>query len=322
MAPLSAYRSQYKRIKDMTRLIKSVRGELEQPVSIAVIAEPQVEAEMLSRLGLTGPESTVFGLSSLADEKLTDSKIKSADLAMVVISAKTPNETLERMVKQARLAKKRLVIVTGSKTGEDLINRLADVFRVSGEDVIFVPDADTHALENVLVPRIVGKIEGKEIALAAAVPLFKEEVAQRIISQTANQNALIGAMVFIPGADMPILTANQVKMILRLSAVYNQELSAKRLYEVLAVVAGGFAFREAARQALSFIPVAGWAVKGAVAYAGTVALGRVAKKYFEDILKPEGESVGLSDTEKGESVDSLAANREGTAKGREAESLY
>jgi len=36
-----------------------------------------------------------------------------------------------------------------------------------------------------------------------------------------------------------------------------------------------------ARELLDFVPVAGWAVKGAIAYAGTRALGEAAIRYFE-----------------------------------------
>ena len=40
-------------------------------------------------------------------------------------------------------------------------------------------------------------------------------------------------------------------------------------------------FRRRAREALDFVPVAGWALKGAVAYAGTRAVGEAARRYFK-----------------------------------------
>lgn len=298
----------FKRIRSVTRLLKTVRGEAEKPVSIALIAEPQVEADILAKLQIDRQSNVVFSANSLSDEKAMVARLKDADLALVVISPGKSNKDLEQMVKQASLADRKLVVVTGRDIDDWLVENLADVFRVSGEDVVFIPVSDDTAVRTILLPRVLQKIKDKEVALAAAVPAFKEEVATRIIAETARQNAVIGVAIFIPGADMPLMTINQIRMILRLSAAYNQELSAKRLYEVLAVVGGGLAFREVARQTLSVIPVAGWAVKGGIAYGGTIAMGRLARKYFEN--------------EMGEILGPLATNREDTAESRKTESLY
>ena len=68
---------------------------------------------------------------------------------------------------------------------------------------------------------------------------------------------------------------------LRIAVAYGQELDAQRLPEILGVVFGALGFRTLARQALSAVPVAGWAVKGGFAYAGTRAVGEAAIAYFE-----------------------------------------
>jgi uncharacterized protein (DUF697 family) len=47
------------------------------------------------------------------------------------------------------------------------------------------------------------------------------------------------------------------------------------------VIGSGVGFRAVARSLLGMVPVAGWAVKGSIAYAGTRALGEAAKRYFE-----------------------------------------
>ena len=39
--------------------------------------------------------------------------------------------------------------------------------------------------------------------------------------------------------------------------------------------------QDAARELLDFVPVAGWAAKGAIAYTGTKAIGEAAVRYFE-----------------------------------------
>src|SRR4029450_6517899 len=47
----------------------------------------------------------------------------------------------------------------------------------------------------------------------------------------------------------------------------------------------GVGVRAAARQLLGAIPIAGWVVKGGVAYGGTRALGEAAHRYFHAVTK-------------------------------------
>ena len=47
------------------------------------------------------------------------------------------------------------------------------------------------------------------------------------------------------------------------------------------MIGSGLGFRAVARKAVGARPVVGWAVKGAIAYAGTRALGEAAVRYFE-----------------------------------------
>src|SRR5207237_5066281 len=100
------------------------------------------------------------------------------------------------------------------------------------------------------------------------------------------------AAVFIPGADLPVLTLNEVRMVLRIEQAYGLATDPRqRAPEVLASLAAGVGLRAAARELLDLVPVAGWAVKGVVAYAGTRALGEAAVRYFEARGNPGGQEV-------------------------------
>jgi len=55
----------------------------------------------------------------------------------------------------------------------------------------------------------------------------------------------------------------------------------ERLPEIAATLGAGFGLRAIAREALDLVPVAGWAVKGAIAYAGTRAIGEAALRRLE-----------------------------------------
>jgi uncharacterized protein (DUF697 family) len=117
-------------------------------------------------------------------------------------------------------------------------------------------------------------------ALAARLPAFRPYVVQHVIETASRRNGLVAAAVWIPGADLPILTAVQLRMMLQIGACYGEELSPDRAVELVSFLGAGFGLRTVARELLDFVPVAGWAVQGSVAYGGTRALGRAADEYF------------------------------------------
>ena len=121
----------------------------------------------------------------------------------------------------------------------------------------------------------------KRLAFSIAYPFVRRPLAYESIRATSLQNAGVGVVVFVPGADMPIMTANQAKMVLQIAAAYGHSLSADRVKEIAGVIAGGFVFRGVSRQLAGAIPALGWAVKGTMGYVGTQAIGHAAIEYFE-----------------------------------------
>jgi uncharacterized protein (DUF697 family) len=111
--------------------------------------------------------------------------------------------------------------------------------------------------------------------------VLREPVCDGLVERFSRQNGVIGAAFFVPGADFAVLTLNQIRLVLRLAAAHGVEIDQSRLPEVLATVGAGLGFRALARQAVGLVPVAGWALKGGIAYAGTRALGEAAQRYFE-----------------------------------------
>jgi uncharacterized protein (DUF697 family) len=117
-------------------------------------------------------------------------------------------------------------------------------------------------------------------SLAARLPMLRKPVCRQLIRSFSRTNGLVGAAVFIPGVDMPVLTMNQVRLVLRIAAAHGEEVDASRAVELLAIVGGGIGLRTVAREVVGAVPVAGWAIKGAFAYAGTRAIGEAAQRYF------------------------------------------
>jgi uncharacterized protein (DUF697 family) len=151
---------------------------------------------------------------------------------------------------------------------------------VLATDIVRVPPGQGFPVDE--IARAIARKLGEDgTTLAARLPVLRKAVCDHLIASFAKKNAIVSAAVFIPGVDLPVLTLNQVRLVLRIALAYGQEIDKQRAIELLGVVGAGLGLRTVARELLDLVPVAGWAVKGAVAYAGTKALGEAAVRYFE-----------------------------------------
>lgn len=156
-----------------------------------------------------------------------------------------------------------------------------DVPYVLATDVVRVRPGAGFPIE-ALAKTIAGRLGEEGAPLAAHVPALRRAVAEELIAGFARKNGIVAAAVFIPGVDLPILARNELRLVLRLEQVYGHDIDPReRAPEIAATIAVGFGLRAVARELLDLVPVAGWAVKGAVAYAGTRALGVAALRRLE-----------------------------------------
>jgi len=116
---------------------------------------------------------------------------------------------------------------------------------------------------------------GHRMSLAADFLFMRPALAKETIEATARQNLVIATVFFMPGADMPVMTLNQIKMTLQLAFIYGEEFTLKRIVECVGVVFTAFAWRFAARMATRALPrVFRIPAKIGIAYATTIALGK------------------------------------------------
>ena len=141
--------------------------------------------------------------------------------------------------------------------------------------------AAAAALDRRMGEWVVAACREKRLALALSFPFVRRPLSLEAVSATSLQNAGIGLVLFIPGADMPLMTLNQAKMLLQIAAAYGEPMSVARVKELAAIVGGAFACRSVARQVAGAVPAIGCAVKAGVGYAGTKAMGLAAVEYFE-----------------------------------------
>lgn len=154
-------------------------------------------------------------------------------------------------------------------------------------DVFFAPEVAVlrpgEALAHSDAARsIASRADDGAVSLAARLPALRPAVCDRIIATAARQNGVVGVLVIIPGADMPVMTVNQIRMILQIAAAYGERVGLERAVEIVSVVGLGFGLRTIARGALEFVPGPGWMVKGGFGYTATLALGKTAVRYFEE----------------------------------------
>jgi uncharacterized protein (DUF697 family) len=146
-------------------------------------------------------------------------------------------------------------------------------------DVVRVPAGEGFPLDEIAAA-VARRLGEDGVALAARLPVLRPAVCDALIASASRRNGLVAAAVFVPGVDMPVLTLNQARLVLRIALAHGETVDAARLPELLGVLGAGFGLRAAARELLDVVPVAGWALKGAVAYAGTRAIGEAAVRYF------------------------------------------
>ncbi len=162
-------------------------------------------------------------------------------------------------------------------------------------------------------------------ALGRRFPELRLAAVKAIIDETAKANAqfalisnapavvpVIGGMV-AASADLIVLTKNQIMMVYKIAAAHERDLGNQRriMQELAPVVGSGFLWRTIAREAASFLPLAAGTVpKVAIAYVGTVVLGRAADYYYRYGQKPTREHLRAFTKRASESASRQRSSRE------------
>ena len=262
-------------IRDIMSSGTRLREDRERPVRIAVFVDVEapdalVEAVRVALHPQTGGAMLHIEACAPGEALLVDPTVDA------VVALAGPGATLERSLSMAREKFVPNVVLALGEAAIPVAHRLDQP--MLDTIVAETPEAAVHTLGNWLAERI----SSKRLALATNFTFMRRAVAEESVKATAFQNGVIGFVSVIPGADMPLMTANQAKMILQIAAAYGQPLGAERVKELAMIVGGGFTLRAIARQLLDFIPGFGWAVKAGISYSGTLAMGYAAVEYFEE----------------------------------------
>jgi uncharacterized protein (DUF697 family) len=247
-------------------LLKEARTALEDTGPIVVSG---VLAEQLAK---------ELGAGGAAGAVRVGGRVDDASVLVRVFAGGT-TEADERELRAANLARVPIVAVqTSGETG-------LYVPYVLASDIVVCPPGTGFPVDEI-ARVIAARLDVAATPLAAKLPLLRDAVCDHLIESFSRKNAILGVAIFVPGADFPVLTLNQLRLVLRLASAHGVEVDQSRLPEILATIGAGLGFRAVARQLLGAVPVAGWAVKGGVAYAGTRAVGEAARHYFASVAQP------------------------------------
>ena len=251
-------------VRDVRKAVEEVR-----PLLIAGASGPAADLHVAL---LAGSDSD--SVRDLSGRPLADHDLQGASVLVYVIEGERASPEDEAALRRAD--RKGVPIVCVLVGGEDGAN----VPYVLATDVIAARPGEPLPVERV-AERVADRLGENAYALAGRIPALRRAACEEIVRRVSKQNGVLGAAIFVPGADMPVLTVNQIRMVLHIAAAYGEEIDRERALELLAVFGAGLGFRTVARQVLGFVPGPGWALKGGVAYAGTRALGKAAIAYFE-----------------------------------------
>ena len=185
----------------------------------------------------------------------------------------------ERVLKLAHRARVPTIVVAAGRSEPDRIPF------VLATDVVRAEPGHGFPIDTI-ARVLAAKLGENATSLAHHLPVLRDAVCRHLIESFARKNALVSAAVFIPGVDLPVLTLNQIRLVLRICAAYGLPVDNSRASELLATVGAALGFRTLARELLDLVPVAGWVLKGGVAYLGTKALGDATVRYCEARTKP------------------------------------
>lgn len=272
----------FKQIRDVTGVISKDQA---QPIHVLIVVDDSAPKTLISTIrdAFVPQSATAFiRVARYADAKT--SVEDSPDLTVIVAGADGDTVSLFTSL---RLRGLDAVVVTADRDNVPVSFEIDEKDAINVLDVIAYPTDETDQLiaQNRFLMDlgdwIVDHRKEQRTAFANAFTFVRRPLAVEITKSTAVENAVIGAVVIIPGADMPVMTLNQIKMVLQIAAAYGQEIGFERASEMASVVAGGFACRAIARQAVGALPALGWVLKGTIGYSGTIAMGYACIDHFE-----------------------------------------
>ncbi len=291
------------KLPELWRLMKemdleAVRREAERPFQVLLAGDPaDVDGLGLLLSGPDGHHPWVLRVDAAEARRRAGSGL--IDFAIVATPAADAPAALQAAVEVLAAARVPTLTVVRSAAA-----RASDPLVRPGESARALVPADDAASVDALAEGVVAAAPPPlRLALARQLPPLRPRVISALIEDAARTNALYslttGLAEVVPVlnaplnlADVVVLTKNQLLMSYRVALAAGKRGKGRELVgEVAGVIGGGLLLRQAGRELIGLIPGVGIVPKVAVAYAGTIAIGRAVAAWAVGAERLSKESV-------------------------------
>ncbi|GAC1430609.1 MAG: hypothetical protein PVS3B3_07040 [Ktedonobacteraceae bacterium] len=225
---------------------------------------------------------------SLSD--IAKAGLDQASVIVFLIDASKGIQAKDRELYAMIAAQKKPTIVAVNKVdtlkGGEGADQFATEIAVALGAVGVIPISATKGTNIVeeLVPALIEASPEAALVIGRELPAFRRDAAQRII-RNATLVSLAAGLEPIPFVDIPILLGTQIRLVLRLAALYGEPMNSadtvRHARELIVTMASGLGLRLLAEQAAKAVPFGGDLVAGLIAAAASWSIGEVALEYYE-----------------------------------------
>ncbi|MEO6991177.1 MAG: hypothetical protein ABI346_03040 [Candidatus Baltobacteraceae bacterium] len=288
---------------DVLRMVRKRAGtrvasaDVHRPFRFFLCGDPALVAEFRALL-LRGPSDGPVPLDAASTLETIDPfggrpTVLGPDAKLVVLLCR-PGDRAGARVDLLQGLRLPVFVLVVDRDGTPAMPPAAPLAGAVGDYV--VPDLDAATLRTRFFPHLVERCKGVEIAVGRRLPVLRESVAAKLTRDAASSalkiaaasavvdhvpllGAILGAVA--SAGDMVAITGIQIALMMQIGATYGKDHDVQQMWELLPIVGGGFGWRMLSRELSGFIPVAGIAIKGAIAYAGTIVVGEGVAFYYE-----------------------------------------
>ncbi|MGH2508932.1 MAG: 50S ribosome-binding GTPase, partial [Ktedonobacteraceae bacterium] len=238
---------------------------------------------------------TDFGPFTLVDTPghlpdVMETGIAQASLVVFLVDGEKglrPNDrnllmSVKKLEKPIIIAVNKIDLLKNEQAGDELANDVAMRLGIAGVIPISARLGTNVAEE--LVPAMIAASPEAALVIGRELPAYRRHAAQRII-RNAMLVSLAAGLEPIPLIDIPILLGTQVRLVLRIAALYGEPIDStdalKHARELVLTMVSGLGMRFLAEQVAKLVPFGGDIIAGAIAGAATWSIGEVAMEYYE-----------------------------------------
>lgn len=190
--------------------------------------------------------------------------------------------TIRELEKPTLVVVNKIDALGNPREADDLANNISMRLGIAGVIPISARNGTNVAEE--LVPAMIAASPEAALVIGRELPAYRRQAAQRII-RNATLVSLAAGLEPIPLIDIPILIGTQVRLVLRLAALYGEPIDSaealRHARELVITMISGLGLRYLAEQAAKAVPFGGDIIAGAIAGAATWSIGEVALEYYE-----------------------------------------